>query len=279
LHPDPIQKALNLGVDVSVDKPTTIGLKECSELVKLADSKQLVFVTLSQRRYEDVYQTVADIIKNGGLGEPRLINYMIAHEFFERGKDTWRRRKSKAGGGALIESGYHGIDTILWLLGKCKNPIYAKSISAICYPDLESPYPHDAIETMTVARIRLNNDGIFNFIASYENPKGSLDENIKIFGSKGAVRIMRDRPYKTRSDQSAAILSYQHARGAYSVYDTREWVGQRWAPLEDFLEAVIARKEGREWKVLSPASDSLQTIKVIEKAYESAKLNGQETQL
>jgi predicted dehydrogenase len=272
MHTEAIKAALDRYVNVAVDKPTTINSQDCSQLVSLAKENQAIFVTLSQRRYEDVYKTVAEIISRDGLGEISLINYMISHEYFGKGGDSWTKKKSLAGGGALIQSGYHGIDTILWLLSHAKEAVKPKSVSARWVLDEAD----DAIETAAVVRIFLSNGGIFNAIASFLNPQSSLDENIKIFGNEGVVRIMRDRPRKLRGDQSAASLSYQHRSGSYCEYDTREWRGHRWAPLEDYIDAMRSKMKGDSYKVLSPAEDSILPIKLIEMAYESAKQDGRE---
>jgi predicted dehydrogenase/catechol 2,3-dioxygenase-like lactoylglutathione lyase family enzyme len=266
LHANPIREALKRGVNVVVDKPTTTDSKTCSELVNLSDRNGLVFVTISQRRYEDVYLTAYDIIRNGGLGEPRFVDYLISHERFDSGIKKWR-------GGSLLTSGYHGIDTILWLLGHCaKGAVKAKSVSARCFGN-------PGQETVASVRIVLTNGGIFNITASYENPKGGLHENITIAGTEGIIRIIRDRPRRVEGDQSAANLSYQHKRGSFAEYDTRGWQGKRWAPLEDFIDAVHAKMNNNNWSVWSPASESIQTIEVIEKAYESARQDGKEIEL
>lgn len=274
LHKEPIEAALSRGVHVTVDKPTTVSSEDCAALLRLAEEKDLIFVTQSQRRYEDVYQAIADHVRSGALGDIRLIQYMIAHEYLGREIRDWTTRKSLAGGGALISSGYHGIDTILWLLSLGpQGPVCARSVSAQWVVDDAD----DPIETLASVRITLTNDGIFNATASFESPRGSLDENIKIFGTQGAIRLLRDRPRKI--DQSAAQLSFQHKSGTYAEYNTQGLAGMRWAPLEDFLNAVLARLSGKRKEVLSPARDSLQTIRVIEAAYESALHGGREIEI
>lgn len=279
LHAVPARNALQYGVNVAVEKPPTITVRECSELVDYAEKNDLVFVTISQRRYENVYQKVKEIIENNGLGEPQLINYLIAHEYFE--DEKWPHSKQMAGGGILIASGYHGIDTILWLLSHCPNytePIRVKSVSARWLLDpWENREIEDCIEIVTAVRISLDNGCIFNVIASCANPKGSLDENFKIYGTNGAIRIMRDR-FK-RSDSRAACLSYQNKTGEVDEIDTSNWWGKESAPVEDFVNAILAKKNGQSWTVLSPTKESIKTLRVIEAAYESAEQNGKEISL
>lgn len=278
LHADAIRHALEHNVNVAVEKPTTILTRECSALVELAETRRLLFLTISQRRYEDVYQQVKRWVEEGKLGSPLLITYLITHEYFA---DAWPHSKKKSGGGALIASGYHGIDTMLWVLRHCpqnSGPVKAKSVSGRWIVDYRDTRPAgDRVEVVAVAQIRLNNRCLFSVVASYENPQGSLDENFKILGKNGMIRIMRDRPRKT--DESAATLTYQRADGALTEISTKGMVGARWAPVRDFVDALIAKKSGGARQVLSPAKDSIETIRIIQAVYQSAEQGGKEIRL
>jgi predicted dehydrogenase len=277
LHEDAVRKCLESGLHVAVDKPTTISAASCRDLVRIAGKNELVFVTMSQRRYEDVYVEAAKLIGEGEIGEPVLINYLISHEHFDRGKATWRNDKSMAGGGSLISSGYHGIDIVLWLLKHYdQGAILAQSVSARTFT---TDLGRDPMETVAAGRVLFTNGGVLNFAASFEGPQGSLDENIKIFGTKGTIRIVRDISGRNRKNLNAASLSYQERNGSVKTYDTSQWVGKRWAPLEDFINAILRKASHDIWTVESPASDSIATIQLIEKAYLSASTNGEEIAL
>ena len=126
-HQEMIRSALAAGVHVAVDKPPTISSAECRDLVNLAQQKHRIFLTISQRRYEDVFQAMKRRIEMGELGEMRMINYFAAHSF---GATGWRRKKSVAGGGILIDTAFQGIDTILWLLEQSPKKIRPVWISA-----------------------------------------------------------------------------------------------------------------------------------------------------
>jgi predicted dehydrogenase len=274
-HLEPLEVALTHGVHAVVDKPTVVRPDDCARLVKLAHTNKLVFMTLSQRRYEDVYRTVRKLFQNGSLGEPRLIEALMAHEYFGgRNADRWEYRKSLSGGGALIASGYHLIDTILWLLRKLPRPVKPVTVSARWVIDTNPSIPDcDHVETTASVNIGLSNGGIFHVTASYDAAPGALDENIKIYGSGGTIRIMRDR--FRRTDQKAAALSFQDQDVAVAQYDTSEWGGLRWKPLEEFLAAVRrVQEDGSPPDVLSSAADSLPTLPVIDLAYQSAQQNG-----
>ena len=151
-----------------------------------------------------------------------------------------------------MDLGYHGIDTVLWLLSLGGSPVEAASISARCWK-APSAVRAEAGESVAVARIGLDNGGICDVIASKENPVGSVDECLKIYGTLGAIRMTREFLRRTPGDMSAGTLSYQRRDGDAWECVTRGWSAKRWGPLEDFVDAVTCRRGGREWSVVSPA--------------------------
>jgi predicted dehydrogenase len=265
-HEEMIRSALAAGVHVAVDKPPTLSSAGCRELVDLARQKNRVFLTISQRRYEAVFQAMKRRIEAGDLGEMRLINYFAAHSF---GATGWRRRRSVSGGGILIDTAYQGIDTILWLLENSPQKIRPVWISADWILDSSEPDPKAQVELFASVRIVMSNGCIFNITASYENPKGSVDETIKMFGARGALRYVRDKLVSSK-DRSAGTLTFQRQTGESFVDHDGQSRAMRWAPLKDFLDAIAA---GRT-TVLSPAADSVPVLQIIEAAYKSAANSG-----
>ena len=283
LHGDPVRKALTHGVNVAVEKPPTIGSTECEELVMTAEMSNLILVTISQRRYEAPYQVARDIIAGGELGEPQLISYMIAHEYFTgdiAGSREWTKSKRMAGGGVLLASGYHGIDTVLWMLNYQAplSAFRAISVSARSILDPRENRPFDdRIEVISNVRVLFDNGCIFDVIASFANPSGSRDESYKIYGSAGAIRISRDRYERGLSNSTS--VSYQNAKGVGRQYNDSSWIDKDWAPIDDLINAIQKKRPGIPWRVLSPTVDSLGTLRIIEAAYESTNQNGKEIAL
>jgi predicted dehydrogenase/catechol 2,3-dioxygenase-like lactoylglutathione lyase family enzyme len=270
LHYDAIRAALDRDVCVAVDKPTTETASSSQQLVALAEERDLVFATLAQRRYEALYRTVRDIVSNGELGDVRLIDYVTAHGFFNADNELFRADKALAGGGALLDSAYHGIDIALWLL-RSQRDIHPLAVSARM--DYLDGNP-ESIELTAAARASLSNGALFNITTSYLAPRKSVDEHLFLYGSAGTVRIMRHR--LDNNDMSAAGLSYQSRDGDARTYDTSRWVGDRQAPVADFVEAVIARAHGDPWQIDCPARDSVPVLQIIDAAYTSDREAGRE---
>jgi glyoxylase I family protein len=110
--------------------------------------------------------------------------------------------------------------------------------------------------------------------ASYASPAGSVDEVFKIVGDGGMIRYDRQRPVK--EDMKPGGLSYQQSNGWHRTWNTAGWEAMRTAPAEDFLAAVAKARAGEPWSVLAPASDSVETLRIIRAAYRSAELGGAE---
>lgn len=270
LHAPEIEFALRNGKNVAVEKPTTLKSHDCRNLVGLAEAQDLVFLTVAQRRYEDLY--VAAKEKVARSGRISVVNLLMSHE---RYPGTWHYCRSQSGGGALVSTGYHGIDTVLWLLNLTDSQKVAGSVSArwILEDPTDDKPEHDRIEDVLTARLCIN-DTVINCTISFRGPRGSMDENMKLYGDLGCVRIVRDR--FARIDDSAATLSFQSSDGRAEEVYTRGMRGARWKPIEDFVNAVAARKRGYRWSVRSSARESLKTIEIIERSYYSAENSGVE---
>ena len=272
-HAGIIRQALELGIHVAVDKPPTISSAECKELTELAKRKNCIFLTISQRRYEDVYQKMAKRMASGDLGEIRLIQYFTSHSF---GPARWRRMKSLSGGGIFVDSAFHGIDTILWLLKQLpnQNKIEPVRVSADWILDTLESDRAERVELIGSLRLIMSNGCIFNVSASYENPSGSIDETIKIFGKSGALRYLREELEKPDpKTMSAGKLTFQKSDGKWALDHDGNSQGKRWAPLEDFFNCI---KDGRT-DVISPAVDSIEVLRILEGAYRSAANWGEPT--
>jgi glyoxylase I family protein len=140
------------------------------------------------------------------------------------------------------------------------------------YAPAARPADPDQVESLASVRMRLSNGALFELTASYANPYRAVDEVFKILGDRGMIRSTRERPQMT--DRKPGRLSYQAAAGELTEFDTSGWDAMRDAPVADFLNAVIRSRAGEPWAVLSPASESVETLRVIRAAYRSAADGG-----
>lgn len=101
------------GVHVWKELPLARNLEEGLAMVAAAERAKVKLAVGTQRRFAAGYRRARDLLPK--LGELFLAR---AHYLFHWGGNlAWRGDKASAGGGALIELGYHLVDLLVWMLG------------------------------------------------------------------------------------------------------------------------------------------------------------------
>jgi predicted dehydrogenase len=111
---DIIKAAARRGIGVFKEKPLGRDLKEAKRFVALAEKNEIKLGVGLQRRFSSLNRNF-ESMKNA-----------ISGIFFVEGKYTmhvdnpgegWRGQKSLAGGGCIIDMGYHMLDMLIWYFG------------------------------------------------------------------------------------------------------------------------------------------------------------------
>ena len=183
LHFEHCMTALSCGLPTFVEKPIACTAPDALALQAAAQGR---LVASEQRVYREDLGYVRSVIASGALGEISQLSYhdsVIQAPHFNR---TWRNDLQLAGGGVLLDLGYHTVGSVQWLLG------------------LKS-------EDLVVTRARLTTSGLqVEDAAEVFSQAGdtaiSLDirlvrlaprEVIVVRGSRGELRMYRER--RTRS--------------------------------------------------------------------------------
>jgi scyllo-inositol 2-dehydrogenase (NADP+) len=108
-------QAIRAGKHVVVDKPFTPTATEADLLIELARTHGRVLSVFHNRRWDDDYRTVCEVIASGALG--RVERYVARFEFAaRRPTGTWRATPGP-GSGLLFDVGSHLIDQAVNLFG------------------------------------------------------------------------------------------------------------------------------------------------------------------
>ncbi len=112
-HAEQTIKALNAGIHVLVEKPMAATLEEMDEMIATSRKKGKVLAVHQQHRFAADYVQLTEILDSGILGKV----HRIIHRYygFNRRSD-WQSLK-RMGGGTLSNTGPHGIDMLLGILG------------------------------------------------------------------------------------------------------------------------------------------------------------------
>jgi predicted dehydrogenase len=253
LHYEVAKAALEAKKHVIIEKPITLVSAEALELIQIAQRQDVKFTVAENTRFVAAYIEAENIIKQGILGEPRLIRTFISGSEVIRLRqtDNWKGRKDGSGGGAIIDAGAHSIYLIKWLAGEIDE------VQGYQYKWVEE----SQVEDNGVVGGRLKNGGLFSTEYSFivEAP---WSERLEFHGDKGSLIIDQiiNPPaiyYLGGIDYKGTLLDVN--------YDPQMWkINSITDGVKDFVDAVWENRDP-----LVDPMDGYYAVKVIEKAYES----------
>ena len=180
-HKEIIEKASQKGIHILKEKPFTTSLAEAFYIKDLSERRNIKIMTTLQRRFNPIYNSFFQLIEQ--IGTPFLIDIKYAL-YVPNPHEGWRGNKKEAGGGCILDMGYHMIDLLIWYFG-LPSEVHAE-ISCSAKPD----YQYDAEDTANIA-FRYDNQihGTIRLSRFYA-PK---EEYFKVVGTKGVVEIQRGK--------------------------------------------------------------------------------------
>jgi predicted dehydrogenase len=126
MHLESIQLALEAGLNVFAEKPLASSVDECREIVKLVNKSGRKLMVGHVVRFMDVVEKMMGQMNKGNIGDvevatiEEIINGPFAHPRVPSPVADWWFDPKKAGGGALLDVGYHMIDLFRFLAGDSK---------------------------------------------------------------------------------------------------------------------------------------------------------------
>ena len=104
------KESLLRGIHVVLEKPMALTADQCDELILLASEKGLMLVVYQNRRFDDDFITMREIIRSGEIGD--IYHYDSFVGGYSRPCDYWHSDVDVSGG-AIFDWGSHFIDQIL----------------------------------------------------------------------------------------------------------------------------------------------------------------------
>ncbi|KOU53630.1 Gfo/Idh/MocA family protein [Streptomyces sp. WM6378] len=169
------------GVHVMKEKPFATSPAEAAELVAQCDKSGIELMVTVQRRFHPLYTAAVQLLEQ--IGQPYLVEGRYTFHCPDPAAG-WRGQASLAGGGALMDMGYHLIDLLIWYLGLPDRILASASTAA--HPDAQ----YDAEDT---ALVHLAYDsGLYGSLL-ISRSAGPKTEQLTVTGPRGAVVIERGR--------------------------------------------------------------------------------------
>lgn len=231
------------------EKPMARNLDEAKKLLAYPGFDQYGFIA-AQRRYGKLYQKAKESISS--IGQPYMFNAVYKLNI-ESPHSGWRGRKASAGGGCLIDMGYHIIDQLLWWFGMPEKLNAQISSLAITNGN------YDAEDSATVS-FQYSNGMHGTLLIS--RAAGEKTEGYEVYGPNGYIEGSKKR--LSIHDRQGHLLSQIDASETDSMID---------AQLGFFISRVEAMKGFSDIQ-----GQHLENMQFIERCYQNALGNNKTTE-
>jgi predicted dehydrogenase len=224
------------------EKPLARNLAEAKAILSLPGFADYGFIT-AQRRYSELYQKAKLSVEK--IGKPYLF-HAVYKQRIDAPAEGWRGSKAIAGGGCLIDMGYHVIDQLVWWFG-IPEKIHAQ-ISTLAVPGSD----YDAEDSATIS-FRYSN-GLHGTIL-LSRAAGEKRDEFELYGSDGYIAGSK-REFVV-VDRQGETLDKMEQQDTTLMLDRQL----------DFFISRVENKEGFE----DIQREHLSNMKFIDRCYKDAE--------
>ena len=199
--------ALEAGVHLMVEKPISAHKADAERLVACARRhSDLTFAGMFQLRCEPRYRRIRRLVRDGDLGDPVRINWIITdwyrtEAYYSSG--GWRATWKGEGGGVLINQCLHQLDVLQWM---CGMPARIRSFVQL------GRYHNIEVEDSVTAYFEYPDGATGVFLSSTGEAPGS--NRLEIAGTRGRVVLENDRLSFVRNE----VCMREHCRTSPSGF-------------------------------------------------------------
>jgi predicted dehydrogenase len=210
-HAGAAKLALEASVNVIVEKPLCLNAGELAQLSSLAARNDRLLICVHNWKYSPAYRRAYELIAAGQLGQVQYV-YLVrmrngpagSGSRDPQGGERWRL-DSKAGGGILIDHGWHAFYLAQWLMGG-DEPL---SVSSHLRTD-----PDYGVDDFADLRIEFPGGRMVNVLLTWGAPVRRT--TAVIVGTAGLLEIEGDKILLT--ERSGRVANYSVADTAEDSY-------------------------------------------------------------
>ena len=127
-HAPSVIDALERGYHVLCEKPLALDLGEIGELRRAARRSHHTVFTVHNWKYAPLFRRLHGLLRAGAIGEVRDIHWQVLRPSPPQGaaEAGWRLDREQAGGGILMDHGWHAFYLMLFLAGRDPQSIVAR---------------------------------------------------------------------------------------------------------------------------------------------------------
>jgi predicted dehydrogenase len=241
---------------ILLEKPVAVTFKQSLEIYEAAKEAGIHFGVAENTRYIRAYVEAEKILRSGKLGQiTQVRTFLPANERMRLSSETFWGKKAGFGGGTLIDSGPHTFYLLKWLFGEVKELV---AFTSQLY-HVESEVEDNADVR---GRLACGAEFLSSFTFTAEVPHS---ERLEVYGTTGSLIVdqLVNPPVKFYADP----VDFDGSPIEGPEYDPMGW--HYFSIVEEVKDFVHSLVEGRPPEV--DPLDCCYAIRVIEKAYESAR--------
>jgi len=236
-------------IHVLKEKPFACNLTEANKIADILQANKTHMMVGVQRRFDIIYQAFPGFIAQLGKIYHIEGRYTLCVDRLDQG---WRASKKQAGGGALLDMGYHVLDLLIWYFGKPSSFELRKTSGNRFNQN------YDVEDTAVLAF-----DYLQKFVTPDEKAIGTFtisrlghkaQEKLTVRGSEGCVILERDR---IRHFDKSGHLVGELVRGKNIICD----------PVKNMVEHYIRFLQGREKQLICDYRQHFTHMEIIDHAY------------
>ena len=196
-HAGLIRSALRRGFHVLCEKPLVCGMDELRELARMAEEADKVLFTVHNWHHAPTIRFVRDLLRQGAIGEVRHCGWEVlrtkpAVTGDGRGAN-WRLDPALAGGGILVDHGWHAFYILNGWMAQAPTRVSAKLETR-----RHTGYPLEDTATVQLEFARATGEIYLTWAADERQTSAEL------LGARGAIHV----------EDSAVVLREAGPRGA-----------------------------------------------------------------
>ena len=192
--------ALTKGLHVLCEKPLVLSPAELPPLAELAREKNRVLAAVHNWRHAPIVKAATDLVSQGAIGEVRAVRWETLRERpaaaagGEAGKN-WRMDPAIAGGGVLVDHGWHALYVVCdWL------PEAPRRVSARLSTRRHREWPVEDTAEVSVETARVRAEVLLTWAASERRNRAWIE------GTRGTIRLEGNLLELTITDSTGPVV-------------------------------------------------------------------------
>ncbi|NMB46399.1 MAG: Gfo/Idh/MocA family oxidoreductase [Firmicutes bacterium] len=205
-------EALQRQIHVFSEKPIATTLSALDDVQKAYSKAGVHLAAMFGIRYEPCFLTAWDAVRNGVIGQVRLLTAQKSYKLGQR-PDFFKDRKTY--GGTIPWVGIHAIDWVHWFSGEQFLSVFAAHSSL-------HNRNHGELEVTANCQFNLTNQVIASVNIDYlrpENAPSHGDDRVRVVGTEGIMEVRGGNAYLLNADNDGIHgLSLRSGRGIFSDF-------------------------------------------------------------